>query len=63
MATEKNFELISWWTGLSVAEKERVSGKSYPACSAWWNTLTVDAQQSLMANYSTMRTPGSRSRW
>lgn len=63
MATEKNFELISWWTSLPIVEKERVSGKMYPACSIWWNELSPDAQEQTMTKSLEIRTQGNKPRW
>lgn len=40
--------LANWWASRTIAEKERLSGMVYPACSAWWLTLSVDEQLQLM---------------
>ena len=33
--------MIKWWASLSIDAKENLSGKQYPECSAWWNSLTL----------------------
>lgn len=40
--------LANWWASRTIAEKERLSGKTYPACSVWWISLTANEQMQLM---------------
>lgn len=40
--------LANWWTSRTIAEKERLSAKAYPACSTWWLSLSEEEQTALM---------------
>ena len=35
-------DMIKWWSALSIENKAKVSGKTYPECSVWWNNLTLE---------------------
>ena len=37
--------MIKWWSALSIENKVKVSGKTYPDCSVWWNNLTLEEKQ------------------
>ena len=39
MDSEK--DMVKWWASLSIVAKESLSGKNYPECSEWWNSLTL----------------------
>ena len=38
-------DMIKWWSALSIENKVKVSGKTYPDCSVWWNNLTLEEKQ------------------
>lgn len=35
-------DMIKWWAALSIENKVKVSGKTYPECSVWWNSLSLE---------------------
>ena len=39
MNSEK--DMTKWWASLRIEAKESLSGKQYPECSVWWNSLSL----------------------
>ena len=35
-------DMIKWWSSLTIKGKVQVSGKEYPECSVWWNSLSLE---------------------
>lgn len=37
----EEIQLNKWWSSLPISDKERLSGRNYPACTIWWNELSI----------------------
>jgi hypothetical protein len=60
MKTEVDMQ--KWWSAVSVATKETVSGKSYPECSTWWNSLTLEEKIAASEASGVVRRPRNKTK-
>ena len=60
MKTE--IDMTKWWSAISVATKEQLSGRPYPECSTWWNSLTLEEKVAAQEASGVERGPRKRTR-
>jgi hypothetical protein len=48
-------ELNKWYTSLTIADKEAITGKKYPACSKVWNEWTLEQRTDAKEKSSILR--------
>ena len=59
--TNQQIELAKWWTSLRITDKEKLSKQPYPACSVWWNQLSMEQQTVVMDQAGIARGPRNKS--
>ncbi len=60
--SRQELDMNKWWTSLSIANKESLSGQPYPICTVWWNGITLEQRVKVHDESGIERAPRNKAK-